>query len=142
MAKQVPEINSPAVQRIIFFDGVCNLCNRSIQLIIRNDRHQVFYFSSLQSQFAANFFKLHQFDKQTDSIIYWDGNQFYEQSNAALKICRHLKFPYPLLLAGWVIPAFIRNALYAYIARNRYKWYGKQESCMVPSADLRSRFLD
>ncbi len=142
MAEQIPILDIYNDKKIIFFDGVCNLCNSSIQLIIKNDKRNIFSFSSLQSQFAINFFFQHHYKRKTDSIIYWNGQRFYEQSTAALKICRHLKFPYPIFLTGWVIPVFIRNAIYAYIARNRYKWYGIQESCMVPSAELRSRFLD
>jgi len=141
MAEQIPTIRKPP-QRIIFFDGVCNLCNWSVQTVIRNDKKNKFQFASLQSTFTANFFKQHNFHNTSDSIIYFNGDSFYEKSNAALRISKHLRFPYPVLIAFWIFPAFIRNAFYNWVARNRYKWFGKRESCMIPTSDLKSRFLD
>lgn len=129
-------------QHIIFFDGVCNLCNSSVQIVIKNDKKQIFQFSALQSEFAGSFFNLHNFKLITDSIVYWNGKHFYSRSNAALRIASRLRFPYPLLVAGFIVPAFIRNALYDVIARNRYKWFGRQESCMLPTPELKARFLE
>lgn len=128
-------------QHIVFFDGVCNLCNKSVQYIIKKDKHKLFRFTSLQSDFTAHFFTQHQYAPPTDSIIYWDTRQFHIQSAAVLKIACLLGFPTSLLAAGYILPKPLRDAMYRLIARNRYKWFGKRDSCIVPSAELQSRFL-
>ena len=127
---------------IIFFDGVCNLCNNSVQLIIRNDKNKIFRFASLQSDFTRQFLKEHQYKTNSDSIILYYNSRFYERSTAALLIAKKLRFPFPLLLVFWIIPLPVRNWAYSFIAKNRYRWFGKQESCMVPEAGLKGRFLD
>ncbi len=126
---------------IIFFDGVCNLCNRSVQIVIKNDKKKIFKFSSLQSDFAKQFFTENNYLVKSDSIILFDQQGFHEKSAAALKIATKLRFPFPLMVIGWIFPAFIRNGVYASIAKNRYKWFGRTDSCMIPSAETRSRFL-
>lgn len=126
---------------IIFFDGVCNLCNRSVQIVIKNDKKKVFKFSSLQSEFAKQFFTENNYSIKTDSIILFDQQGFHDKSEAALRIAAKLRFPFPLLVAGWILPAIIRDWIYSLIAKNRYKWFGRTESCMIPSPETRSRFL-
>jgi predicted DCC family thiol-disulfide oxidoreductase YuxK len=126
---------------IIFFDGVCNLCNGSVQFVIKKDKAARFRFASLQSaagQEILQHFKLSQ-DNFNSFILFEDG-QLYTRSTAALRVFSQLK--------GWKwtgalqwIPLFIRDGVYKIIARNRYRWFGKQESCMVPGEDLVSRFL-
>lgn len=127
---------------IVFFDGVCNLCNSSVQVIIRNDKNKIFRFASLQSDFTKQFLSAHNYQIKSDSIILFYGSKFYERSSAALIIAKKLRFPFPLLLIFWIIPLPIRNWLYSLIAKNRYRWFGKQESCMIPEAGLKERFLD
>lgn len=127
---------------IVFFDGVCNLCNSSVQVIIRNDKNKIFRFASLQSDFTKQFLSEHHYQIKSDSIILFYGSKFYEKSSAALVIAKKLRFPFPLLLIFWIIPLPIRNWMYSLIAKNRYRWFGKQESCMIPEAGLKSRFLD
>lgn len=128
-------------QHIIFFDGYCNLCNRSVQLVIKNDRRNIFKFAPLQAEKTVFFLQEKKFQTNSDSILYWNKKQFYSESSAALRIAWHLKFPFPLLIIFYLVPAFLRNPVYRYIARNRYKWFGKQESCMIPSPELKSKFL-
>ena len=127
---------------IVFFDGVCNLCNSSVQVIIRNDKNKIFRFASLQSDFTKQFLAKHQFDINSDSIILFYNSRFYEKSSAALIIAKNLRFPFPLLLIFWIIPIPIRNWMYSFIAKNRYRWFGKKEFCMIPEPGLKSRFLD
>lgn len=127
---------------VIFFDGVCNFCNASIQLVIRNDKQGRFHFASLQSEYAKQFFLTHTIPKNIDSIVLWDGDRIYTQTSALLRIVRYLRFPWPIFMAAWFIPAFLRDPIYRFVARNRYKWFGRRESCMIPTPDIRARFID
>ena len=126
---------------IIFFDGVCNFCNRSIQIILKNDKQQLFRFASLQSDFTNHFFEVYQYQKTTDSIILFYKGQFYDRSDAVLMISLHLQFPFFFATTFFIVPRFIRNPLYSFIAARRYKWFGKRDSCMVPDAAVSKRFL-
>ncbi len=99
-------------------------------------------FSSLQSGFAANFFLAHHYKIKIDSIVLWDGKRFHEESSAILNIFQKMGFPYSLATASVIIPEFFRIKIYKYIARNRYKWYGKRESCMIPTDELKYKFLE
>lgn len=135
-------MNNPP-QHIILFDGVCNLCNNSIQFVIKHDKRRLFRFASLQSEIGQKLMSQHHLSSATtDSIVYIENNQAYIQSAAALRISKHLNGIYPLLYCFIVVPPFIRNAVYNLIAKNRYKWFGKRESCMVPTPELKELFLD
>jgi predicted DCC family thiol-disulfide oxidoreductase YuxK len=126
---------------IIFFDGVCNLCNRSVQFVIKKDRDKKFRFASLQSQAGQEIlqqYKLSQSD--FNSFILFEDGQLYTRSTAALRVLSQLKGWRWSRALQWV-PRFVRDGVYNLVARNRYKWFGKQESCMIPSPDLVSRFL-
>lgn len=128
---------------IILFDGVCNLCNNSVNFVIRHDRHDRFRFTSLQSDFARQLAAVHQLNiAAMESFILIAGGKPYYKSTAALKVARRLSFPYPLLYAGMIIPRLLRDGIYSWIARNRYKWFGKREACMVPTVELKKKFLD
>lgn len=127
---------------IIFFDGVCNLCNASVQYVIKRDKKNVFRFAALQSHFADTFFKQYQFERHTDSIVLFNAGKFYTESTAALLIARQLSYPAKFWYAAIVMPKGIRNPIYRFIARNRYKWFGKQESCMIPTVNIANKFLD
>ena len=128
--------------KIILFDGVCNLCNSSINFVIKNDKKDVFRFAALQSEIGQEYISKFNIDpSQTDSIILIDGDKHYIKSSAALTIARYLKSSYPLFYVFMIIPVFIRNWIYDYVAKNRYKWYGKKESCMIPTLELKSKFL-
>lgn len=131
-------------KKIILFDGVCNLCNGAVQWIIRRDGKDVFRFASLQSEVGQELTRSRQIDTdRVDSIILIDpGVAYYIKSDAALEIARELK-GYRILptLVGW-IPKGIRDGLYDLVARNRYRVFGKKEECMVPTPDLKNRFLE
>lgn len=128
--------------KIILFDGVCNLCNGAINHVIKRDEKNVFKFAALQSDIGQELTSKFNIDRlKVDSIILIDGEKHYEKSSAALYIAKHLSGAYPLLFGFMIIPKFIRNAVYDYIARNRYKWFGKKESCMIPTAELKDKFL-
>ncbi|HEY1047915.1 MAG TPA: DCC1-like thiol-disulfide oxidoreductase family protein [Bacteroidia bacterium] len=126
---------------IVFFDGVCNLCNASVQWVIRHDPEARFQFAPLQGSTAKSIITEDQL-KSVDSIVYFDGLKYYVKSSAALKILSKLGFPYNLSKMFFIVPGFIRNAIYDIVARNRYKWFGKQDSCMMPTPELKRRFLE
>ena len=129
--------------RIVLFDGVCNLCESSIQFLIRHDRHQQLKYTSLQSEAAAHLLSAHELDeKYLKSIAFVDEGKIYLESDAALRICRYLTGPYKYLYYLRFIPRSIRNIFYHWIARNRYKWFGKKDQCMVPDESVKERFLD
>ena len=129
--------------KIILFDGVCNLCNGAINFIIKHDPKGIFKFASLQGETGKQLLAQHNIDPQeTDSIVLIDNDQVSVKSSAALRIAKNLNQGYPLLFGFMIIPTFIRNGVYDCIAANRYKWFGKKESCMLPTPELRSRFLD
>ena len=127
---------------IILFDGVCNLCNGAVAFIIKRDKKNVFKFAALQSEIGTQLIAKFNIDTQkVDSIILIDGEKHYEKSSAALHIAKHLSGAYPLLFGFMVVPRYIRDSVYDYVAKNRYKWFGKKESCMIPTAELKSKFL-
>jgi len=127
---------------IILFDGVCNLCNGAVQFIIRRDSKAVFRFASLQSDFAkGELERLGKSSTELDSIVFLDG-PIYQKSTAVLKIVRRLPGLWPVLLVFKIIPRFLRDWMYDRIAKNRYTIFGKSETCMIPSEELRSRFIN
>ena len=128
-------------QRVVFFDGICNLCQRSIKYLIKYDKKQSLKFASLQGEYANKM--LHPTDhKNLESILYFDSKELYTKSTAILKICNVLGGWHKILLVGYLLPKFIRNMVYDVIAQNRYKWFGRQEHCMVPTNDLKNRFIE
>ncbi len=135
-------MNDPLKHKIILFDGVCNLCNASVNFVIQKDKKDRFRFAALQTDIGKEFVLKYNIDPdETDSIILIDDDTCYIKSTAALQILKSLSGAYPLLFGFIIVPAFIRNWVYDYIAKNRYKWYGKKESCMIPSPELKSKFL-
>ena len=130
-------------QPIVLFDGVCNLCNHSVNFIIDRDKDQRFKFASLQSEIGQKL--LHQYALDTqylDSIVLIDGDKMYKKSTAALQVAKHLKGAWSWLYALIIFPRFIRDAVYDFIGRNRYRWFGKEDACRIPTPELRARFLD
>lgn len=129
-------------QKIILFDGVCNLCNATVQRIIENDDRNMFKFSSLQSEFGQQFLKTNKLPQsEFDSIILLDNIKYYTKSDAALRIGKELKGIYKISKLLLILPKFIRDFAYDIIAKNRYKWFGKQESCWLPTPELQEKFL-
>ena len=127
---------------IILFDGVCNLCNSSVNFVIKHDKKNRYRFAALQSDIGKDLVNQFGIDpNETDSIILIKGQKHYIRSSAALRVAKGLSGGYPLFYVFMIIPTFIRNWVYDYIAKNRYKWYGMSESCMIPTEELKSRFL-
>lgn len=129
---------------ILFFDGVCNLCNAAVQFIIKRDSNSRILFAPLQSPrgILAKETVEKAIGKATNSLIFLDKGQYYTQSSAALKVAGYLNKGWPLLKIFWLVPHPFRDAVYALIARKRYEWFGKQDHCMMPTAELKSRFLN
>ncbi|MBT8317773.1 MAG: thiol-disulfide oxidoreductase DCC family protein [Lutibacter sp.] len=127
---------------IILFDGICNLCNSSVNFIIRNDKKEHFLFASLQSDAAKEILLQYQVKKITfDSILLIENGKIYTKSTAALRISRNLDGTYRFIYFLKIIPKSITDWIYDIIANNRYKWFGKKESCMMPDEKLKSKFL-
>lgn len=137
-------IKLPKDKHLILFDGVCNLCNSSVQYIINHDKKNLFLFAPLQSHIGKQIIDLHKIDcSNIDSIILYHSSQrVYFKSTAVLKIAYLLSFPNNMFSIFLIVPVVIRNWVYDYIAKNRYKWYGKKMSCMIPTEELKDRFLD
>jgi predicted DCC family thiol-disulfide oxidoreductase YuxK len=128
---------------IIFFDGVCNLCNSSVNFIIDRDPRAIFRFASLQSVAARELLKDSDFNpEELDSILLFKEGRVYSKSDAALEISSDLPFPWSLLRFFKILPKIIRDSIYTWIANNRYNWFGKSESCRLPTPELKDRFLD
>jgi predicted DCC family thiol-disulfide oxidoreductase YuxK len=127
---------------VLLFDGVCRLCSRSVNFIIRRDRYRRFRFAILQSPVAERLLLAADAPHPLpESMIVVDGGRCYTRSDAALRIAKRLPFPWPLFAVFWIVPRPLRDLLYRTVARNRYRWFGKHESCMVPTPDITARFL-
>ncbi|ULC60935.1 thiol-disulfide oxidoreductase DCC family protein [Flaviramulus sp. BrNp1-15] len=137
-------INLPKHKKLILFDGVCNLCNSSVQYVIKHDKKNRFMFAALQSEVGKSIIEKFNIDTQkTDSILLYSPEKGIDyKSTAALKIAYHLGFPISLMSVFFIVPAFIRNWVYDVIAKNRYKWFGKKSACMIPTPELKSKFLE
>nr|WP_314896795.1 DUF393 domain-containing protein [uncultured Flavobacterium sp.] len=136
--------NLPKDKKIILFDGVCNLCNTAVQFIIKHDKKDVFRFVALQSDLGQKIIKYIGIDeKNIDSIIlYQPGIAYYYKSEAVLEIAKDLGGIFYLGTLFTIFPTSFNNYIYDYIAKNRYKWYGKKESCMIPTKELQAKFLE
>ena len=131
------------MQTNVFFDGVCTLCNRGVNFLIKHDKKGVLKFASLQSEYAQNVIPKALLDRDNlDTIIVYTDGKFYERSKAVLKLCKVLGGGFYVFLIGYLIPRFIRDGLYRFIANNRYYWFGKTEQCRIPTVDLKDRFLE
>ncbi len=127
---------------ILLFDGYCNFCSNTVQFILKHEKKQDLFFASLQSEAGVELLKKHSIDPaKTDSLVFIEHDMASVKSSAALKVAKRLKGLYPALYAFMIVPAFLRNVVYDFIARNRYKWFGKSDSCMLPDASVKKRFL-
>jgi predicted DCC family thiol-disulfide oxidoreductase YuxK len=128
---------------VILFDGICNLCNRSVLFIIKRDRKKKFLFASIQGEKGKDLFsKLNLPLNDINSFVLIDKGKAYTRSSGALRVLKELGGKWRLWYACIIVPEFIRDGVYKWIAKNRYKWFGKKETCMTPAADLKERFLD
>jgi len=133
----------PDTQAVILFDGVCNLCNASINFVIYQDSSRYFRYAPLQSATGQKFLKKHKLSlSDFDSLVLSEGSRYYTKSTAALRIARKMDGAWPLLYAFIILPPFIRNLLYTLVATNRYRWFGRQDECRMPSPELKQLFLD
>ncbi len=136
----MPEIKND--KAIILFDGVCNLCTASVNFIIKHDTHNHFLFAPLQSNKGKELAEKYHLPKgDMDSFVLIENNKAYTKSSAALQLVKHLDRLYPLLYAFIIIPPFIRNAMYDYVSRNRYKWFGRRDTCMIPGEETKKKFI-
>lgn len=128
---------------LVLFDGVCNFCNFWIQFALKRDKKGKLTFGSLQGTTAQQILPKYNIDPTLlTSVIFIENGIAYRESTAALKVCRHLDGGWKLLYALTIIPAFIRDGIYKWVGRNRYKWFGKQESCLLPTPEQRARFVE
>lgn len=127
--------------RIVFFDGVCNLCNHSVDFLIRKDKRLVFRYAPLQGTTALATLPTKTIENLSGMAYYRKGKT-YLKSSAALMIANDLGGIYKLAMVFWIVPKIIRDGIYSWVARNRYKWFGKKESCRLPTAEERELFLD
>ncbi|MEX0289104.1 MAG: thiol-disulfide oxidoreductase DCC family protein [Flavobacteriaceae bacterium] len=134
----------PKDKKIVLFDGVCNLCNGAVQYIIKRDKKDQFRFAALQSEIGQFLASERQIDlAKTDSIILIEpGLAYYIKSSAALRIGLAFGGPYKILALYEWIPRPIRDFVYDIIAKRRYRWFGKQDECMIPTPELKNKFLD
>lgn len=127
---------------VILFDGICNLCTWSVQFIIRRDPKAYFRFASLQTVTEQKLSKNCRGSQESfDSVVLLDKGRCYTESDAALRITRHLSGLWPLLSILIIIPRPLRDGVYRFIARNRYRWFGKATTCMLPRPEIRHRFI-
>lgn len=132
----------PKDKKIILFDGVCNYCNDKINFIIKHDVNDVFRFVALQSEKGQEIINYLGVNPSIDSIILYEpGIAYYVKSEAAFHILEELKTNYQWILLLNFIPNSIKDLVYDYIARNRYKWYGKKEACMIPTEEIKNKFI-
>ena len=131
-------------QRIILFDGICNLCNGSVIFILKREQNPIFKFASIQSEVGAELLNCCGLPSDySQAVILIDHGKIYLGSTAALKIGQMLKFPWSFLAyGGFIIPKFIRDWVYNQIAIHRYQWFGKRDMCIIPTENLKSRFYD
>ena len=137
--------NIPHTKQLILFDGVCNLCNSSVLYVIKRDNKDKFLFAPLQSDIGKDIIEKFSINsEETDSILLYNPkkDKLTHKSTAALLVAKNLGLPTSILAVFLIFPAFIRNWVYDYIAKNRYKWYGKKESCMIPTPELKAKFID
>lgn len=128
---------------LVLFDGVCNLCNRFVQFVIVRDSAEQFQFGALQSASARRVLDLHGIpDPLPNTIVLVDEGRAFTRSAAALRIARKLPFPWRLAYGLIAVPRPLRDGIYDVIARNRFRWFGKRDHCMLPAPALRSRFID
>ncbi|QEE50626.1 DUF393 domain-containing protein [Flavobacterium alkalisoli] len=135
--------NLPRDKKIILFDGVCNLCDSTVQFIIKLDKKDIFRFVALQSDLGEEIVNHIGIDRtKTDSIILYEpGTAYYYKAEAAIKIAAQLGGLFTLMNIFTILPKSVSNSVYDYIAKNRYKWYGKKDECMIPTPEMKTKFL-
>jgi predicted DCC family thiol-disulfide oxidoreductase YuxK len=134
--------NTTLQQPVVIFDGVCNLCSSVVQFVIKHDKKNTLMFASLQSNYGQQILKNNNLPADSfNSFLFLENGKLYTKSTGALRLAKHLKGAWPLLYGFIIVPTFIRDAVYAFVAKNRYKWFGKQEACWLPTPNLKAKFI-
>lgn len=127
---------------ILLFDGICNLCNASVQFILKRDPKEQFIFASLQSDAAKNILLQYNLKNYSlNSLVLIEEGQLFQKSTAALKICRHLNWPWKLFYVFILLPKILRDKVYEFVAKRRYRWFGKKDSCVLMIPEYKNRFI-
>jgi len=127
---------------IVLFDGICNFCNSSVNFIMDHDEENYFKFAAIQSEPGQELMKKFGLDPvNLTTFIFVQGDKYYTKTTAALKVAKHLGFPWNLSYIFIIVPPFIRNITYNIIAKYRYKWFGKKDACRIPTPEEREKFL-
>ncbi len=127
---------------LILFDGICNFCNSAVNFVIKKDKEAVIHFAPLQSPKGRLYLKQYNYPvNNLNSFVFIEDNKVYTKSTAALKVCRHLKGGWPLCYGFIIVPKFIRDGIYSWVEKNRYNWFGVRQECMMPTPEVRSRFV-
>jgi predicted DCC family thiol-disulfide oxidoreductase YuxK len=127
---------------ILFFDGSCGLCNRSVKFVLRKEKNEELLFSPLQSEFAKKILKEKNVTEGLDTMVLLENDKIYTRSSAALRVSKYLKGLWPLMMMFLIVPPFIRNSIYNYIAKNRITWFGASDYCDMMTPELKKRFLE
>ena len=127
---------------ILFFDGNCGLCNRSVKFVLRKEKNHELFFSPLQSEFAKKILKQYNLAAEADSMILLEKGKVYLQSSASLRTTKYLKGLWTLMMIFIIVPPFIRNAIYNYVAKNRISWFGTADYCEMMTPELKKRFVE
>lgn len=127
---------------VVLFDGACNFCNRMVNFAIRNDKKAKLKFAPLQSAAGQVLLQQYKVSPAADTVVFIDNGKAFTYASAAIRICKYLDWPAKAMYAFIIIPSFISQPVYKWIARNRYKWFGKKDTCMVPAPEIRNRFID
>ena len=137
-------IDIPKNKKIILFDGICNLCSNAVAIVLKYDKRNTFLFAAIQSQTGKKIIDSLKIDtSKTDAVILYEPGVSYDiKSTAALKVIYDFGGIWKLTKLLWLLPESFRNQVYDYIAKNRYQWFGKKDSCMIPSKELKAKFLD
>ena len=141
MEHSTTQVANNKKRRLIFFDGDCNLCQYAVQFVLQRDQKGLFCFASLQSELANELLSASsQVPLELSSFILWEEGSIFYRSTAALRVVKGLPALWPLLYVFIIVPTFIRDGIYNWIAANRYQWWGKSASCMVPKPEWKNRF--
>ncbi|PYE56395.1 thiol-disulfide oxidoreductase DCC family protein [Deinococcus yavapaiensis] len=130
------------MNRVVLFDGMCNLCSASVQLVIRHDPRGMFRFASQQSAVGRDLMRTHGLSDELRTVVLIEGGAVYLESDAAVGIAREMGWPWKLAWSLRFVPRFLRDAVYRFVARHRYVLFGKKNACWLPTPELRARFLD
>jgi len=136
---RLPEISQGRF--VVLFDGYCNLCNGAVRFVLERDSKRVFDFAALSWPVGEALKHEYPELEEVDSIVLYNGEKVYVKSSAALKIAGELGGLWPMARIFWIVPRFLRDAIYGFVARNRYSWFGKKDTCMMPTAETEKRFL-